>query len=212
MVKIVSVEGNIGSGKSTLVRMLQNNVYNGNYTIDFLEEPVNEWETIKDDDGINIIQKFYSDQEKYSFPFQMMAYISRLVSIKNMVEKHKNEKCVIICERSVWTDRYVFAKMLYDQGKIESVNFQIYLKWFDEFINEYPLEAIIHVVTPPDVCNERIKQRGREGENIPFSYLIQCGKYHDDWLDGKMKLDVPSNFDEKYLGNIYAFLDNFFSS
>jgi len=51
----------------------------GNDDIIFLEEPVKEWENIKDDDGMNKLTKFYEDQKKYSFAFQMMAYISRLL-------------------------------------------------------------------------------------------------------------------------------------
>ena len=62
MVHIISIEGNIGSGKSTFVRLL-NNYYQGenvsNKKIYFLEEPVNIWETIKNEDGNNIIECFY---------------------------------------------------------------------------------------------------------------------------------------------------------
>ena len=114
----------------------------------------------------------------------MMAYISRLVSIKRAVESvNDNENCIIICERSVWTDRNVFAKMLYDEGKIEEINFQIYIRWFDEFVNEYPVSAIIYIPTPPILCAERVKLRNRSGEEIPLEYLERCHKYHVDWLN-----------------------------
>ncbi len=82
MVQIVSIEGNIGSGKSTVVNTLCE-YFNGresNGNVYFLEEPVNEWVKIQDLEGKNIIEKFYEDQDKYSFSFQMMAYISRLVN------------------------------------------------------------------------------------------------------------------------------------
>ena len=74
---IVSIEGNIGSGKSTLLENLRNHYSQNDYVI-FLREPVSDWEKIKDSEGNTILKKFYAEQEKYSFAFQMMAYISRL--------------------------------------------------------------------------------------------------------------------------------------
>jgi len=73
MITIFTIEGNIGSGKSTLIRLLKQKYPE----IICLLEPVKEWEGIKDKQGENILTKFYKDQEKYSFSFQMMAYISR---------------------------------------------------------------------------------------------------------------------------------------
>lgn len=210
--KIVSIEGNIGSGKSTLVRLLQK-ADNTNlvYAMDYLEEPVNEWETIRDEES-NIIEKFYKDQKKYAFSFQMMAYISRLVSIKRAVERNQGKDCIIICERSVWTDRFVFAKMLYDEGNIEEVNFQIYLRWFDEFIKDYPLSGIIYVTTPPDICEQRIKSRNRAGETIPLEYLVRCHDYHIDWLLGTKKdmLRIMPDFNDDIKEDIYAFFVKLF--
>ena len=85
MSKIISIEGNIGSGKSTLVSLLKDtfeNTKSNPYDVIFLQEPVDEWENIKDSAGNTMLEKFYQDQEKYSFPFQMMAYISRLALLK----------------------------------------------------------------------------------------------------------------------------------
>ena len=52
----------------------------------FLEEPVDEWTKIKDKEGRSILEKFYNNQEKYAFSFQMLAYISRLTDLKNAVK------------------------------------------------------------------------------------------------------------------------------
>ena len=117
MTRIFTIEGNIGSGKSTLLESLKNELIIGNQKIIFMKEPVDEWEEIKDAEGNTMLQKFYEDQDKYSFPFQMMAYISRLNLLKTTVEK--NPGAIIISERSLYTDKFVFAKMLYDTGKIE---------------------------------------------------------------------------------------------
>ena len=192
---IVSIEGNIGSGKSTLLERLRNEFKDNKY-VSFLREPVDEWEKIKDKDGNTMLQKFYANQIEYSFAFQMMAYISRLTIIRENVRdimkainKEKEEgnipkKYIIITERSLYTDKYVFAKMLFDQGKIEDVKYQIYLNWFDEFAKDFPVNDVIYVSTDPTKCYERIHKRARVGEEvIPMAYLESCHKYHNEFLD-----------------------------
>jgi deoxyadenosine/deoxycytidine kinase len=128
-----------------------------------------------------MLQKFYADQEKYSFPFQMMAYISRLAILRKVVKENKN--AVLITERSLYTDKLVFARMLYEQGKIEDVNYQIYLHWFEEFASDCPVNNIIYVKTSPEKCYERIHKRARQGEEvIPLAYLTSCDEYHNNFL------------------------------
>jgi len=182
--KFICIEGNIGSGKSTLLQQLEI-IYKDNPNVIFLKEPVDEWNKIKDANGTTMLQKFYSDQEKYSFAFQMMAFISRLSILKNAMKENKN--VVIISERSLFTDKYVFAKMLHDQEKIEDVNYQIYLKWFDEFANEFPVNHMICVKTSPEICHLRILKRSRKGEEvIPLSYLDDCHQYHEEFINNHM--------------------------
>jgi deoxyguanosine kinase len=185
--KIISIEGNIGSGKSTLLENLRK-YYNGNTRVIFLREPVDDWEKIKDNQGNTMLKKFYADQEKYSFAFQMMAYISRLTilrdTIKEIVSKNNNKQYIIITERSLYTDKQVFAKMLHDQGKIEDVCYQIYLKWFEEFAKDFPINYSVYVKTDPTNCYNRIHKRSRDGEEvIPLAYLQDCHAYHEAFLD-----------------------------
>jgi deoxycitidine kinase/deoxyguanosine kinase len=81
---IVSIDGNIGSGKSSVMRYLEKNFANfcastgNNCKICFLQEPVSSWESIGDANGKSIITHFYENNERYSFAFQVMAYTSRL--------------------------------------------------------------------------------------------------------------------------------------
>lgn len=214
MCYIISIEGNIGSGKSTLVKMLKN-TYSNDSNIVFLEEPVDIWQTIKDKNDETILTKFYRDQSKYAFPFQMMAYISRISMLKEAVKENPGK--TIICERCVMTDKNVFAKMLYDAGNIEEVNYQIYLKWFDEFIDEIPISGIVYVKAEPEVSYSRVIKRNREGESIPLEYLKQCHQYHEDWLthsendvlilDANKDKDFDKKDYESWLYVIKSFLD-----
>lgn len=225
--KIVSIEGNIGSGKSTLLENLRKK-YSNNECVIFLREPVDDWEKIKDSEGNTMLKKFYSNQNKYSFAFQMMAYISRLTILRDTVKqieqinKLKLQNFIIITERSLYTDKYVFAKMLYDQGKIEDVCYQIYLNWFEEFAKDFPINHSIYVNTEPNKCYERIHKRARDGEEvIPLAYLEDCHSYHDYFLDdnkgiktkklvlnGNVDIYENENIMEEWLEQINQFISN----
>lgn len=222
--KIISIEGNIGSGKSTLLEYLKSHYANNPY-VRFLKEPVDDWAKIKDKQGNTMLQKFYENQEKYSFPFQMMAYISRLSILKNEIENiriceaesNTINTYLVITERSLYTDREVFAKMLFDQGKIEDVCYQIYLHWFDEFIKEFPTIYSVYVKTEANKCYERIHKRARVGEElIPLAYLDDCHKYHESFvekqtnkilLDGNQDIYKNETIVEKWLAEIEKFVE-----
>ena len=209
--QIISVEGNIGSGKSTLLQNLANSI-----DAILVKEPVDVWSTIKDESGETMLEKFYKNPEKYAFPFQMMAYISRLHLLKETCEQNPNK--IIITERSLYTDKLVFAKMLYNQGKIEDVNYQIYLRWFDTFAKEFPISKLIYVDASPETCHIRISKRSRQGEEgIPIEYLRDCHKYHEDMmkemnitnilnLDGNIDINEHTEQLEIWIKEIRAFI------
>ena len=167
MTRIISIEGNIGSGKSTLVESLRKNNA-GNEKILFLQEPLDIWNTVKDKDGNTMLVKFYENTKKYSFAFQMMAYISRLSLIKNAIKENYD---IIVVERSMFTDKMVFAKMLYDDGNIEEVEYQIYNMWFNDFIQDLPDIDVIYVKTDPAIASDRVKKRGRRVNLFQLSIL-----------------------------------------
>jgi thymidylate kinase len=210
---IVSVDGNIGSGKSTTDEKYKEYVkdcyasssrdgisyiFKSIESIDeicFLDEPVQQWSTIRDKGGVDILTNLYKDTKANAFKFQMMAYISRLALLRNAIKDPKIK--LIITERSVETDRNVFAKMLYDAGDIAEDEFSIYTLWFDEFISDVRLSGIIYVNASPDVCIQRIKQRSRPGETIHADYIQRCHDYHEKWINQNTCpiLTLPANED-----------------
>jgi deoxyadenosine/deoxycytidine kinase len=184
---IVGLEGNIGAGKSTLVRFLKTQHFNR--PVLFLEEPVDEWNTIKDETGVTALEHFYEDKSKYSFAFQMMAYISRLASIKKLIET-VTPGTIIVTERSLQTDKNVFEKMLHKEGHINTIEHQIYGKWFDAFSDVAKLTHIVYLSTTPETSFTRIQKRNRTGETgIPLDYLKKCDEYHKDWI---MHFETPT--------------------
>ena len=184
-VPILFIEGGIGCGKSTLVAKIQEYCEKYHLRIKTIQEPVDIWMTIVDPaSGKNMIEAFYADQEKYSFEFQMMAYISRLQRLQETMKSCTESYDLVICERSLQTDRNVFCKMLYDEGKITEYGYQIYNKWFDYFQKDYQKNAkFVYLQTDYEVCYERVAKRNRNGEsNIEKSYLQKNNAYHDEWL------------------------------
>jgi deoxyadenosine/deoxycytidine kinase len=226
---ILSIEGNIGSGKSTILKYLKdNNEYN---EILFLKEPVDKWSNIKDENDVTILENFYSDAKQYAFMFQIMAFATRMQVLKDAIDENPNVK-VIICERSILADKKVFASMLHDDGVIDKMGITIYNTMADNYFKDYPLHGIIYIDADPDVCCNRIKKRSRDGEdNIGIEYLSRCKKYHDNWLlqyinyssvpetiDDTTVLHVKanedSNFDNndisnKWLSEIRSYIDSF---
>lgn len=183
----ISIEGNIGSGKSTLVDALKIRFPD----MIFVDEPVKDWELIHDENGVTMLQKFYEDKRAYAFPFQMMAFISRLKLLRQARREHPD--AIIITERSLYTDKMVFAKMLFEKGFMEDVNYKIYLTWFDEFAIDCPIDKIIYVKTDPEICFERINKRGRLGEDsIPFDYIKECNLYHEGMLTQSLSNCKPN--------------------
>lgn len=193
---IISLDGNIGSGKSTTWEHLKSYYLEtmNRKDICFVEEPVNEWHDVVDKDGIPILTNLYKNTTKYAFRFQIMAYISRLKLLRDAI---KSGYSIIISERCVKTDKEVFCQMLYDAGDIEHDEYLIYNKWFNEFIEDVDISGLVYIRATPEICDQRIKLRAREGEIIPFDYIKKCHDYHENWINKETcnKIIIDANDD-----------------
>lgn len=182
---LISIEGNIGSGKSTIIDFLKSL---NNENIVFVDEPVDEWLKIKSNKK-NALELFYEDQSKNAFWFQVLAYITRLRNLLETVKKNPNK--IIITERSIYTDKYVFAQMLFEDGHISDIEFQTYNYWFDTFEKQTRIDIVLYVNTNPEECMNRIHTRNRPEETkIPLEYLQNCHKKHKDWIYDKEKCKI----------------------
>ena len=206
--KKISIEGNIGSGKSTAIDYLKLHYKD----IVFVDEPVSEWTSIFDKSGKNALELFYEDKERNSFWFQILAYITRLRNLLKVLDNNKNK--IIISERSIYTDHYVFAKMLYESNYLSEMEWKSYMYWFDTFSESTSLDMIIYVKTSPEECLKRINERSRveEQDKIPLEYLQKCHQKHEDWIsstntetiviDGNSGKDVVQNQISHIIENI----------
>jgi deoxyadenosine/deoxycytidine kinase len=173
---IISLDGNIGAGKTTLLAEIRNKI-----DVHVVDEPVAQWTELKNIEGTNLLELFYQDKKRWAYTFQNCAILTRLKNIKDAVESgHK----IIITERSILTDKHVFAEMLHDAGDMDQIEWELYESWFNIFGKEYPVNGIIYISTNANISKERIHIRNRIGEeNIHIEYLEALDIQHKKWIE-----------------------------
>jgi deoxyadenosine/deoxycytidine kinase len=186
-IKIIYIEGNIGSGKSTLVERLQN--YN-NDEFEFLTEPCDEWistEINVNDNNNNkqsMLETYYKDQKHKAALFQIYALFTRLKKLIMCILK--TDKKVIVYERSPLSDKNCFAKMNQNNGNIDEFDSIVYYEifnFFNKLTNLIKPDRIIYLQLSPERCLERIIERQRGAEcSITLDYLTKLHNLHEEWL------------------------------
>ena len=195
---IISIEGNKNTGKSTLLSILKDK-YKDYEKIKFVDEPLESWLNLKDTDGENILEKFYKNQSRWSYSFQMNAFITRSKSILNAnptknsyYRKIGNNRSSCICGTIA-----IF-------GKISELEWRLYEEWYNWLLNDYNVKPDIYVYLrcSPDVSFSRMKSRARKEEDIvPKDYITLAADKHDDWLlneheSAVVTLDVNNDFEK----------------
>ena len=138
----------------------------------------------------------------------MNAFITRSKSIIS-ADPTKN---IVIIERSVITDRRIFAEILYSSGKISKLEWELYEQWYNWLLNDYNVKPDIYIYLrcTPEVSFSRMKQRSRKEEDVvPKEYIDIVSNKHDDWLlnehqSAVVTIDVNNDFEKdiKFRENI----------
>ncbi len=167
MKKFVAIAGNIGVGKSTLVKMLCDQM-----KWDPFYEPVNQNPYLAD---------FYADMSAWAFHSQVFFLAHRLRSHYNLAQ-HPNS---VIQDRSVYEDAEIFAYNLYKQGNISDRDYQTYRDLYETAIQFLPPpDLVIYLRASVETLQKRISQRGRDYERkISYDYLQNLNDLYESWIE-----------------------------
>ena len=164
----IAIAGNIGSGKTTLTKML---AHRYGWTPRF--EPV---------DNNPYLADFYADMERWSFNLQIYFLNKRF---KEVVEISKSDE-TIIQDRTIFEDARIFAPNLHDQGKMSDRDFANYSDLFDLMMSLVNLpDLMIYIRSTIPNLVEQIQKRGRDYEqSIRLDYLEGLNNRYEEWIAG----------------------------
>ena len=100
-----------------------------------------------------------------------------------MAKNFKEE--TVIMERSIYTDKQIFASNCYEHGVYSDLEWVIYDKWHEWIVSlvNPTLDGIIYLRTSPETCLRRLKPRGRnEEKQVPLEFLKELHYQHENWL------------------------------
>lgn len=182
----IAIAGNIGSGKTTLTRMLAEHY---KWTPKYESVDFNPYLT-----------DFYNDMERWSFNIQIYFLNKRFLDVVE-ISKHSD---IIVQDRSIYEDACIFAPNLHDMGLMETRDFENYTSLFSlmsSLVKAPDLLIYLRGSIPHLVGN--IQKRGREYESsIRLDYLKGLNVLYEKWIenynDGKLLIiDVDKlNFEE----------------
>src|SRR3990167_3976029 len=175
------IEGNIGAGKSTFLRLLA-----GVLDIQPVFERHDKWQDVG---GGNLLDHFYQDTRRWGYTFQTYAFVSRVVEQEKFLAANDSQPLVL--ERSVYSDRYCFAKNAYEMGLMSTLEWDLYKNWFSWLVESYTVRptGFIYLQTEPEVCFKRMHTRGRQEEKaVGLEYLQRLHDKHEQWLLQKQEV------------------------
>ena len=170
--KIYALEGNIGAGKTTILKIMGKHFKD----VEFVEEPVKQWQNLG---GMNLLDSFYSNPQRWGFSFE---FYSMLTKIQALLKAADSDKPIIVIERSILSNK-VFMDLSKELGKLDKMEYCMLMNTYDFYLqNVYPqISGIIYLDTPVDECIKRITKRNRGEEcNIEKSYLEALKRKFDE--------------------------------
>jgi len=163
----IAVAGNIGSGKTTLTKLLSKHY---------------GWEAHYENVADNpYISDFYKDMKHWSFHMQVFYLNQRF---KQLLEFRKRN-IPVIQDRTIYEDAYIFSSNLHEMGLMSERDFQCYRELFDTFsqLVDKP-DLLIYLKASIPALVDQIQKRGRVyEESLRLDYLKKLNARYDEWIE-----------------------------
>ena len=167
-IKHIAVSGNIGAGKTTLSELLGKHY---------------GWEVHYEDTNTNpYLSDFYEDMNGWSFNLQIYFLNSRY---KQMLDIRKGDK-VVIQDRTIYEDAYIFAPNLHQMGLMSKRDMENYRTLFNLMTSQVQApDLLIYLKASIPKLVEHIQKRGRDYEgSISLDYLKRLNEKYENWIGG----------------------------
>lgn len=170
------IEGNIGAGKSTFLKLAQENL--AQVSVAF--EPLHNWQSSVY--GQSLLSNFYQNPKRWAYTLEALTLMCRVREQIQLQEKPIENQLV---ERSIYSGYYCFAQNGFEQGFMSEIEWDIYTQWFNFLLpNKCAApKGFIYLKIDPEIAYERIKKRNRLAEKtITLQYLKQIHARHESFL------------------------------
>lgn len=211
------IEGNIGAGKSTFLSLLAQEIK----TIKAVFEPRHYWQG--SDDAQSLLAHFYADTHRWAYTMETYALMCR---VKEHIKEQESFHPAIVCERSIYSGYYCFAKNGYQSGFLSEHEWHVYNTWFSFLTARCQLpQGFIYLRTDPQLSHMRIKKRSRTTESgVSLEYVQQIHDCYEQFLVHKdvltmlrsipvLVLDANQEFEENpavlknYIAQVTTFIE-----
>lgn len=171
---VLLVEGNIASGKSTLLERLAHELRARGYRLRVVQEPLDAW-----GDGLALLQ---ADATRWGFAFQVRAMATRANALRAALDDCDDDELVLV-ERSVHSDRNIFVPAL----ALTDFERETYERFFPHAVaGALPPPAstlVLYLRSEPAACAARARKRGRAEESaLTLEYLTRLHDAHERTL------------------------------
>ncbi len=186
----IAIVGNIGSGKTTLTKMLAKH-----YSWEPHFEPV---------DNNPYLADFYADMHRWAFNLQIYFLHKRFAEVVEISQSQRD----IIQDRTIFEDSYIFARNLHDQGYLTDRDYENYSALFETMISLVQLpDLMIYIRSSIPNLIAQIGKRGRDYEqSIRIDYLKGLNDLYERWIHTyKGRLIIIDGDTCKFEGNPEAF-------
>ena len=180
------IDGNIGAGKTTLVKLLESHFNSQGIKTKAILEPVDIWRET------GALQYFYGDIPGRAYEFQTFTFITRIQRVFTDILETPDAE-IYLFERHIWSDRYVFGALLKEQ--FGPVRKQMYEMWWNMWAHIFPLRPTKWILLDTDVDTAyhriEIRNRGEEKSGVSREYLGQLHTKHHEFYDALTTQSQP---------------------